>query len=52
MSGYLPAPEPVPGCAACVRLREEGNAARKRGDVSGETDVRVLLARHLERAHR
>ena len=40
------------GCAECVRLEREQEAARKSGDLSRATDCVVLLSRHPDHGKR
>lgn len=37
-----------PGCAECARLGDQIRAAFLSGDLSRETDIRVMRARHLK----
>ncbi|MER7841306.1 hypothetical protein ABTY98_36855 [Streptomyces sp. NPDC096040] len=46
-----PAPEPVPGCAACAEFAAQREDAAARSDASTATDAAVLLRRHLRRDH-
>ncbi|MGW7419693.1 DUF7848 domain-containing protein [Streptomyces sp. NPDC054813] len=46
-----PAPEPVPGCAACAEFAGKRERAAARSDASAATDADVLLRRHLRRDH-
>ena len=51
-SGFpLLPPEPVPGCADCSRFAELIASASEAADWSEMTDLRVLMARHLDGAH-
>lgn len=43
----MPPPTPVDGCAQCSEFVDQRRAARAENDRSGETDVYVLLRRHL-----
>ncbi|MFE5036439.1 hypothetical protein [Streptomyces sp. NPDC056683] len=47
----IPAPEPVPACAACAEFAARRKAAEASFDASAATDVDVLLRRHLRRDH-
>ncbi|HEY8984782.1 MAG TPA: hypothetical protein VIU15_35050 [Streptomyces sp.] len=47
----LKPPVPVPGCSVCTEFIEQRKAARAEHDGSRETDVKVLMRRHLEQAH-
>jgi len=44
-------PAPVPGCSVCAEFIEQKKAARAVYDGSRETDVNVLMRRHLKQAH-
>ncbi|MFI8522277.1 hypothetical protein ACIGEZ_31335 [Streptomyces sp. NPDC085481] len=44
-------PAPVPHCVECGELAGSRAAARARFDWSAETDVNVLLRRHLQSGH-
>ncbi|MBU7596297.1 hypothetical protein JGS22_001245 [Streptomyces sp. P38-E01] len=41
----------VAGCAECVRLRREREAASLTGELSREVDWTVLLQRHMVSEH-
>lgn len=51
LAGDRPAPEPVPGCAACAEFAGQRADAGARCDASAATDADVLLRRHLRRDH-
>ncbi|MHC5902647.1 hypothetical protein ACVNF4_01825 [Streptomyces sp. S6] len=47
----LTPPSPVPGCSVCTEFIDQRRAARAAYDGSRETDVNVLMRRHLKQAH-
>ncbi|WP_338684819.1 hypothetical protein QD712_30225 [Streptomyces acidiscabies] len=44
-------PEPVAGCSVCAEFVEQRRSAHIARDYSKETDVNVLMRRHLRQAH-